>query len=62
MVQPATRTYELGELSVRYLGLQLSPSGRDEAGTGAQGMLDFSEGPDIDDAGREGGGHRSARR
>jgi DNA polymerase I len=52
VVQPATRTYELGELSLRYLGLQLSPTGQDESGTGAQGMLDFSEGPDIDDAGR----------
>jgi DNA polymerase-1 len=52
VVQPATRTYDLGELSLRYLGLQLSASGQDEAGTGAQGMLDFSEGPDIEDAGR----------
>ena len=52
VVQPATRTYDLGELSLRYLGLQLGPADQADGGGGAQGMLDFSEGPDIDDAGR----------
>ncbi len=52
VVQPATRTYDLGELSLRYLGLQLGPADQSDGGGGAQGMLDFSEGPDIDDAGR----------
>ncbi len=52
VVQPATRTYDLEELSVRYLGIQLGPGEEGDPAASAQGMLDFSEGPDMADAGR----------
>ncbi len=52
VVQPATRTYELGELSLRYLGIQLGHGEEGDSPEGSQGMLDFSEGPDLADAGK----------
>ncbi len=51
LLNPAARTYELGDLAGTYLKIELqSPDDEQESGT--QGMLDFGGGPDLDSAGR----------
>lgn len=52
VLDPASRTYALDDLCQRHLGLELVSPDREGAGTSGQGMLDFSEGPDLDDAAR----------
>ncbi len=52
VLDPASRTYTLDELCQRHLGLELISPDRESAGASGQGMLDFSEGPDLDAAAR----------
>ncbi|MGH8927109.1 MAG: 5'-3' exonuclease H3TH domain-containing protein, partial [Acidimicrobiia bacterium] len=51
LLNPATREYDLGAITSRYLRLELDSPDQDEE-TGKQGMLDFAGGPDLDAAGR----------
>jgi len=51
LLNPAARTYQLEDLAGRYLNVELESPDRDDD-AGAQGMLDFGGGPDIEAAGR----------
>jgi DNA polymerase-1 len=51
LLNPATREYDLASIATKYLKLELESPDQAE-GTGKQGMLDFSGGPDLDAAGR----------
>ncbi len=48
IVNPASRTYPLGEIALRYAGIELESPDSEAASSGGQGMLDFSDGPDLD--------------
>ena len=48
IVNPASRTYPLGEIALRYAGIELESPDSEAAASGGQGMLDFSDGPDLD--------------
>jgi DNA polymerase-1 len=52
VINPATRAYDLGEVAGRFAGLELESPDRGGSGRGAQGAFDFSEGPDLERAGR----------
>lgn len=51
LINPAARGYDLEDLAGSYLNIELESVDRED-GSGAQGMLDFGEGPDIEGAGR----------
>ena len=51
LLNPAARSYDLEDLAARYLNIEIESV--DRAGeAGAQGMLDFGGGPDLEAAGR----------
>ncbi len=52
VLDPATRAYDLGEIADRYLGVELVSADRPEADDDGQGLLDLSDGPDLDLWGR----------
>jgi DNA polymerase-1 len=56
VIDPTTRAYELEEIASRRLGAELvsadDEGGNGASGAGAQGVLDFGGGPDLDLAGR----------
>jgi DNA polymerase-1 len=51
LLNPAARSYDLADLADRHLNVELESLDRDDE-AGAQGTLDFGEGPDIESAGR----------
>lgn len=51
VIDPASRSHELDDVAGRILGVELAPL-VDDIDTGAQGMLDFGSGPDLDTAAR----------
>ncbi len=52
VIDPAVRTYDLAEMALRYLGLEIESPDETEADRSAQGAFDFRDGPDLDAAAR----------
>lgn len=52
VIDPASPSHELDAIASRYLGVELEPLEDSQADQGAQGMLDFGSGPDLETAGR----------
>ena len=53
LIDPATRAYELEEIASRRLAVELvSPDSEDASDDAGQGTLDFSTGPDLEQAAR----------
>ena len=52
VVNPATRAYDLAEVALKFLGMELESPDEEAADTGAQGAFDFSDGPDLEAAAR----------
>ncbi len=62
VVQPATRTYDLGELSLRYLGIQLGPGEEGDRCRERPGDARLLGRPRRRRCRSEGGGHRATGR
>jgi DNA polymerase-1 len=52
LINPAARTYDLGEVATKFASIELESPDTEQAAGGAQGAFDFSEGPDLDRAAR----------
>ena len=52
VVNPATRAYDLAEVALKFLGMELESPDDESVGSGGQGAFDFSEGPDLEAAAR----------
>jgi DNA polymerase-1 len=52
VIDPASPSHDLEAVASRYLGVELTSVDDGESSNGAQGMLDFGGGPDLETAGR----------